>query len=662
MRLGETTLKMGVQALQTPAIVLALLGIVVFAPLIDGGTTHYPVFLIRYALVTISAAALIKGMKQGTLAIPKDIHMVMALALLALALLSLWWAPYTSGALQWVLSLASYAVFFTLVVGKVVTRQQVRLCVLVLCGMGIGEAILGAAQYGWLGYPRAQGTFFNPNFFATYLVAIGSVALGLLAFSVRSIESRGERWLLAGTVGATALGFLFAQSRGGVLALLCSIGIVGFARFGKRFGVALAALLIMLVIVPNPIRQRAIDVAEHDPYAYSRLDIWTSSLQRVADQPLGAGAGMYRYTSFAYRFPIEQDVARFGKRAESAHNEYLQIAVELGVAGILVVVAAVGVWIGRVRNIWRRPLEPWERGMVIGSAAGTAAILGHAAVDSIFHEPALMLLLVLLGGLILAISGWSEQPPAFLSVPFSYSPMRLVLVLCGAVLTTVLVARPAAAWYWFQAGEEAFRSGRVQDAVAAFQRATMIDPGVTGYHDAVARAQVRAYEQSGDIRRLSEAVDELEIGRSLNRQDARFSTRLGMLQLLLASRSRERSERDRYAALAAESFEQATLLDPYTPSNYFERAKIRLVQGADDEARHLLRQAVTYEPNFLPARALLAELAVRAGDPVRAKAEYESIVAVQSKYAGKQLNAVEREFLDVDANRVGRLLAGSPAS
>ncbi len=662
MQPQETGLRAMLCNYRIPFALLILAGITLFAPLVDGGTTHYPVFLIRLALIIAGAATLLAGMRQGEIAIPKDPHVFLAATLLLLASVSLIWAPYVSGALQWMLSLASYALFFVLLLRQIENRRHINLFVWVVCGVGIGEALLGIAQSVWLGLPRARGTFFNPNFFATYMGAIFSVALSILFFSAGSAKPLREQVLLWSTAGATGLAFVLAQSRGALPAVLCSIGVVGFVRFGKRFGLVLAVLLLGIMVFPNPIRQRAIDVSAHDPYAYTRLDIWASSLQRVIDHPLGAGAGMYQYTSFAYRFPLEQDVARYGKRAESAHNEYLQLAVELGVIGLLVVTAAIVLWVMRIRTVLQQSREPWERGVVTGLAAGTAGVLIHAAVDSVFHEPALMLLLVLMGSLVVTMKSRPDGAPIYTRIPVSYRPMQMVLVLTGAALAVVLVARPAVAWYAFQAGEKAHQAGQVSEALADFTRASLIDPGVTGYHDAIARMSVRMYEQSGNHLPLMAAIDELTIASSLNRQDARFPARLGMLHAALAQRSATAAERDGQFEKAATSFEAAIALDPYTPAHYCELAKIRLVQNHREAAKKLLQQAIAYEPNFLPARALLAELAVQAGETAVARMEYESIVSAQHKFSGRPLNALEREFLGVDAARVGRLVALPPAS
>jgi tetratricopeptide (TPR) repeat protein len=274
-----------------------------------------------------------------------------------------------------------------------------------------------------------------------------------------------------------------------------------------------------------------------------------------------------------------------------------------------------------------------------------------------------MLLLALLGGMVVILGGSAGgELPARVRLPVADRPMTLRLALLGTGLAVFLVARPAVAWYLFESGEQEYRAGRLPEAVASFARATAIDPGVTGYHDALARAQLTAYEKTGDLRWLNEAVDELQVGRSLNRQDARFPARLGAVSSLRARRSTNADEQAQYLSQAEAYFDEAVRLDPYTPFSYYELAKMRLAQNKVEEARRLLNQAIAYEPNFLPARALSAELAVRMGNLDLARKEYESIVAVQAKYAGRPLNRLEREFLNIDAGRVGRLVTAQSAS
>jgi Tfp pilus assembly protein PilF len=76
-----------------------------------------------------------------------------------------------------------------------------------------------------------------------------------------------------------------------------------------------------------------------------------------------------------------------------------------------------------------------------------------------------------------------------------------------------------------------------------------------------------------------------------------------------------------------------------------------------EEAKSWLQRAVATEPNFLPARALLAEISFKAGEHEAAQLEFDAIVAVKRKYEGRVLSDIERQFISVDFHQPGRALA-----
>src|SRR5262249_37262424 len=157
---------------------------------------------------------------------------------------------------------------------------------------------------------------------------------GILCFATRNRMHRAQTLLLWAAIIITVCAFLSAQSRGALLAAAVIITCVGVLRFGKA-GVGLLLLfLLAATLIPNPLQQRIQDIRSKDPYAYTRLEIWKDALERIAEKPFGIGIGMYKYASFRSRFPIENNIVHYGKRAESAHSEYLQMAVELGIAGL----------------------------------------------------------------------------------------------------------------------------------------------------------------------------------------------------------------------------------------------------------------------------------------------------------------------------------------
>ena len=152
------------------------------------------------------------------------------------------------------------------------------------------------------------------------------------------------------------------------------------------------------------------------------------------------------------------------------------------------------------------------------------------------------------------------------------------------------------------------------------------------------------------------AVEEEEQAIDLNPLDGRFPYRLGTIYGLLAEQSFSKDQRNFLLNQAAQAYEQAIHTDPYSPLSYIALANIRLSQGRVEEAKLRLQRAVGTEPNYLPARTLLAELSLKAGEHEAAQSEFDAIVAVKRKYEREVLSDIERQFINVDLSSLGRAL------
>jgi tetratricopeptide (TPR) repeat protein len=277
------------------------------------------------------------------------------------------------------------------------------------------------------------------------------------------------------------------------------------------------------------------------------------------------------------------------------------------------------------------------------------ALLIHAAVDSVFHEPALVLLLVVCGSLALSF----RQPKrSQIRIACPRSPAVTAAAVVLFVLLGLVLARPAAAWFAFEKGNASSKDGRKEISYQWYQWASAIQPGNTVYWDVVAQSKVDLFRVSGNPVRLAEAVEHIQLCRDLNTLDARFPARLGSLYLLLADQLTKSEEKERLIAAASKSFEEAIVLDPFSPFNYAELGKLRWRQGKLDEARDFFVRALDYEPNFLPVRALLAMLASSNGLSDQAKAEFGRIRETQGRYQGYPLNNLERQYLEVDVTKL----------
>lgn len=637
---------------------LLLGGLIAFSPLIEGGTTHLPNLVMRITLFAVMTVWLYRQMRLEAVTLYR-VRLLQVLGIFfAWSVLSLWWTPYKNVSVQWLVTLLMYVGLFGIVLQGIRTIKQVQHVAVVFVTLGICEGLLGIVQYVWLGEPRAKGTFFNPNFFATYELSVLALSCSFAVFVRKHEIEVWQRYVLAVSIGVGGVAFVLAQSRGALAAFIVVAAFIGYLRFGKMSLVVLLLLLLAGGLVPNPLTQRITEVSRHDPYAYSRVDIWNSSLDRIVDRPLGSGLGMYKYTSFQYRFPQEHNIVRYGKRAESAHSEYLQMTVELGVIGFVIFLVGLIQWVQDARSVWHNQLSSVERGLLTGLMSVVVGILTHAAVDSLFHEPALVILLVICGGLVLTMkAALNPEGVTAWRVPFAYHPVRAMTIVGCGVLLLALTIQSAAGWLAFTQGEAETVAGHEQRALEWFERASLVDPATTVHHDNIARTSVRLFHQSKDLLWLIKAMEREAMAVALNPLDGRFPYRLGTIYGLLSDHKAFVGQRDTMREQAAHAYENAIKLDPFSPLSYVALGRIRAEQGRTQEALDLLNRATQMESNFLPARVLFAELSLQAGNRKAAQSEFDTIIAIKKQYERRTLSPLEREFLDVDPYPLGRALA-----
>ena len=107
----------------------------------------------------------------------------------------------------------------------------------------------------------------------------------------------------------------------------------------------------------------------------SREDILATTSRAVADfMPFGSGLGSFTSVYPLYEHP-RQVTSTF---VIHAHNDFMEVALELGVAGLILIVLFLAWWSAAVWRVWRTPeARPFARAATIASAA----ILIHSLVD-----------------------------------------------------------------------------------------------------------------------------------------------------------------------------------------------------------------------------------------------------------------------------------------
>jgi O-antigen ligase len=232
----------------------------------------------------------------------------------------------------------------------------------------------------------ATGFFANSNHMASLLlVTIPFIAAIGATLRHRSNDVRMRSTGLAVASGAlvlVVLGLVLNRSLAGyglgVPVLLASLTILfglpaAWAR-GAFAVVALAGVTAIGLMWASPVGSQMDRLGAASSVA-SRQVIATNSLTLAAEfAPVGSGLGTY-----SKLYPLTEDPTMIDRVfVNHAHNDYLELAVELGVPGVLIITLFLLWWGKVVIQMFRSPAS--DRFAVAGAVA-SAAILLHSLVD-----------------------------------------------------------------------------------------------------------------------------------------------------------------------------------------------------------------------------------------------------------------------------------------
>ncbi len=236
------------------------------------------------------------------------------------------------------------------------------------------------------------GPYVNRNHFANFLAMATPVALGLLADSFEGLRrawaSRRRHWVALGDpegllvirnaalVLLLAVGLLASRSRGAIFGFLCSALVLPLVARHRR-----TMLVLVLVCVAAALyfvdTAPIVDAMRSRGIRGSRIEMWRDAA-RVAPHFPAFGVG---FDAFGTAYPAYQRYER-SLYIYEAHNEYLQVLLDTGLAG-LGLVGAILVTLLRagLRHATQRPLYA-------GVFAAILACCFHSVVDYNWQIPA----------------------------------------------------------------------------------------------------------------------------------------------------------------------------------------------------------------------------------------------------------------------------------
>jgi O-antigen ligase len=208
----------------------------------------------------------------------------------------------------------------------------------VLVTRGVAPAaILAEHARGW---GRTSAHIGDVNAAASYFGMLLFVALGMAA---RRPSALSALWLAA-AIGETAALWL-TGSRTGTAAAAIVFGVAAVCAVTSEWRPTMRAVLVATVLFAAAAAGGArMWMLRNDPGASFRQQFTATSLRMIAARPvLGVGVGRYYDASALFLTPQMAWVYGF----QNAHNQFLQIAAELGLVGVALFLVLIGVVVAR---------------------------------------------------------------------------------------------------------------------------------------------------------------------------------------------------------------------------------------------------------------------------------------------------------------------------
>lgn len=275
---------------------------------------------------------------------------------------------------------------------------------------GLAQRILGATKiFGFVDSPNPSffSSFIYKNHAGAYLDIGVAIAVGLGAWyyvrGVRRLEKSSPAGVFAFLMTCIAVSVLVSYARGATLTMLAYLCLVVAAFVWYQWRLPASArrpiITIAMLVVFGFFLKTGLD-ALNSELAWDRLrqaisgsDVSVEA-RLIADHAsfdmlgehwgLGTGSG-----GFPFLFPVyQQHYPEIAHRQfwPHAHNDVLEIPIELGLPGMLLILASFAYWaVVLVRTyVWDNPLSA-------SILAGCLALIGMAYGDFIFYCPAVLI-------------------------------------------------------------------------------------------------------------------------------------------------------------------------------------------------------------------------------------------------------------------------------
>lgn len=381
-------------------------------------------------------------------------------------------------------------------------------------------AELGRRLLNRLGSGRIFSTFIYPNAFAGFLLMLMAVTL----FFTLS-ERRYRRTLALSLLVLSFFSLYYTYSKGGWLSLVltCLLAFIFWPGFKLWPKLAVIGAVIILTLGLT----KALESTGSTKLGFSksfkvRSEYWQSAIEMIRRRPLkGYGQGNFGEFYALHKLPEAEET-------QMAHNNYLQVWVEMGLVGFLLFLTLVFIFFKSFFS-WMvlRNNEVEKSGLIQGAFWAGVTFFIHSLVDFDFYVPGLTFNLFFFLGVVLNLTNPAQE----VILARAHEPRGWYYLAAGLIFLSLLYQQGLYLQSLF--GLEQINSLDFTQAEKTVERLLILDESNPKFHLEKARLNEARFFEKKRKADLTTAVYEYNLTCALNPHRAGYHFNLGRLYWLL---------------------------------------------------------------------------------------------------------------------------------
>lgn len=429
---------------------LILASILIFAPIARGGVriwAYAPIYILTLAAFLIcilrqTAHEEIK-IKRTPLDTPVLLFFIFSIA-------ATFRSGYVYGSVTEIIKFIILGIIFYLTVNCVTTEKQIKRTLNVILTAGTGIALFGILQYlgaadksWWDRQLFLSATYVNHNHFAGLM----ELAIPLSVGMILSEKDTGRKFIYSYCFLILCAAFLLSMSRGGWISLSLSMVFMTVMILKKNRARFILFVFILLIVTlwlfifntdyGNSLLERVSSYAGLD--FEGRPEIWKGAIGIIKNNwLLGTGPG-----TFIYNFPKYRP-AGFNVFANYAHNDYLQVASEMGVFALGLMVFIIWRILKKAFMTHKIAVTSFKSWSSLALATGVLSLSFHGLGDFNFYIPANAIVFTVFSALIFNISSKREKEHPQLALKIAPALARFLKPLTVIAITALIILITAA--------------------------------------------------------------------------------------------------------------------------------------------------------------------------------------------------------------------------